>query len=66
MDAKLGQYRQDRIIDSDTCKNNRNRDQQTQRKTGTEHLACVMYASAVWFIGLSRGIGLCMYYRGAL
>ena len=26
----------------------------------------VMYGSAVWFLGLSRGIGSCMYFRGAL
>ena len=26
----------------------------------------VMYGSALWFIGLSRGIGSHEYYRGAL
>ena len=26
----------------------------------------VMYGSVVWFLGLSRGIGSCMYYRVAL
>ena len=25
-----------------------------------------MYGSAVWFLGMSRGIGLHMYYKGAL
>ena len=26
----------------------------------------VMYGSAVWLLGLPRGIGLHMYYRGTL
>ena len=29
-------------------------------------LNSVMYGSAVQFLGLSRGIGSCMYYKGAL
>ena len=30
------------------------------------HCKNVMYGSAVWFLGLSRGMGSHMYYRGAL